>query len=113
MKKVSIVGTTSWGTTLAMVLARNGFQVVLLARTSDEAMGLERDKENKRMLPGYHFPENILVTASKDEALSDSSMVVFAVPSKSLRDNLRSLSYQIESDAMIVSPTKGLEKGSA
>ncbi len=113
MKKVSIVGTTSWGTTLAMVLAHNGLHVVLLARTSDEAILLERDKENKRMLPGYYFPENILVTASKDEALADSSMVVVAVPSKSLRDNVRSLSNHVASDSMIVSATKGLEKGSA
>ena len=58
---VAVVGTTTWGTTLALILARRGIVVRLLARTSGEAQALSSTRENPRLL-GFPFPESLSVT---------------------------------------------------
>ena len=51
-KKAAVLGTTSWGTTLAILLARKGIAVQLLARTDEEAKTLIKEGENSRFTPG-------------------------------------------------------------
>ena len=113
MAKVSVIGTTSWGTTLAMILAHNGTEVLLWARTQEEAVALESAGENQRQLPGYPFPPGMRVTAFLEEATSDADMVALVVPSRSLRENVRVLLPHLDSRSIVLSATKGLEKGSA
>ena len=112
MVKVGIVGTTSWGTTLGILLARRGLQVSLWARTSEEAAQLEGDRENRRFLPGFPFPPDLEVTASKERAFQDTDLVIFAVPSRSLRNNVKSLGDAFTNTPLIMSATKGLEGAS-
>lgn len=109
MAKVGVVGTTSWGTTLATVLAQDGQSVTLWARTADEAELLNRDGENRRFLPGTKFPPNLLITSSAEEAFSESDLVLIAVPSSTFRDNVRRVASAFNPDAVAVSATKGLE----
>ncbi|MBI4201330.1 MAG: NAD(P)-dependent glycerol-3-phosphate dehydrogenase [Chloroflexi bacterium] len=107
--RTAVVGTTSWGTTLAIVMARQGHQVVLWARTTEEAARLQADGENKRLLPGYKFPHGLRVTSSSAEAFSQAQIVIFAVPSKSLRANVCRVRDALPKDAVLLSATKGLE----
>lgn len=106
---VGVVGTTSWGTTLAILMARQGHRVTLWARTGEEAERLHRDRENKRLLPGFPFPPDLWVTASAPEALEKADLVVFAVPSKSLRSNVQQVAGALHQRTVIVSASKGLE----
>ena len=55
MSEVAVIGTTEWGTTLAILLSRKGTKVSLWARTEDEAERLNRDRENAIRLPGFPF----------------------------------------------------------
>lgn len=105
----AVVGTTSWGTTLAILMAKQGHQVKLWARTEEEAALLQRERENKRFLPGFPFPTSLQVTASPDNAFGQARLVLFAVPSKSLRANAQHLGGAIQPDAVVISATKGLE----
>lgn len=105
----AVVGTTSWGTTLAILMAKQGHQVRLWARTEEEAALLQRERENKRFLPGFHFPTSLQVTASLDDAFGQAHLVLFAVPSKSLRANAQRMGGAIPPDAIVISATKGLE----
>ena len=57
MAAIGIVGTGAWGTTLAIITARRGHQVRLLARTESEALTLTDDGEQSRFLPGVPFPK--------------------------------------------------------
>ena len=109
MAKVGVVGTTSWGTTLAITLARRGVEVWLWARTEDEASQLRERRENVRFVPGAEFPQSLDVTASPDEALQEAELVIIAVPSRSMRDNLRHVRDSLGGSVAIVSATKGLE----
>ena len=75
MFRAAIVGTTSWGTTLGIVLARQGVDVLLLSRTADEAEGLESARENERFVPGACFPERLHVTADPRVAMAGADIV--------------------------------------
>ena len=113
MSRIGVVGTTSWGTTLAILLARRGNDVCLWARTEEEASRLHSDGENARLLPGHAFPDGLSVTSSPREALGGSELVVLAVPSSSLRENVRAVRDSIDDPAAVVSATKGLEAGTS
>lgn len=109
MNKVTIIGATTWGTTLAIITARKGIPVTLLVRTQEEAQRLQSDRENRRLLPGFPFPEEMDVCADPQEALKNTRMVILAVPSSSFRDNIRRVRDYFDGAPAIMSATKGLE----
>jgi glycerol-3-phosphate dehydrogenase (NAD(P)+) len=109
--RAGIVGPTSWGTALGLVLARQGAQVSLWTRTEEEALRLREQRENRRFLPGYPFPPEMTATSSLQEALSGAELVLFAVPSRSLRLNAQRVRDWIPPEALVVSAVKGLEVG--
>ena len=59
---VTILGTGSWGTTLAILCARQGARVTLLTRDAPEATQLRADGENRRFLPNHPFPPGLHIT---------------------------------------------------
>ena len=81
MATVCVVGTTSWGTTLANIAAQNGHIVNLLSRTKIEAERLNYDRTNERFFPGVKFPDNLQVTSNVKKAFSSAELVFIAVPS--------------------------------
>ncbi len=110
--RVAVVGTGSWGTTLAIMAARRGLHVHLLARTQEEVERLAADGENRRFMPGYPFPPNLTPTADPSQALADCDMLLMVVPSQTMRANIRSLvPYLAPGKTVIVSAAKGLEVG--
>ena len=113
MARVTVIGTTSWGTTLAILLANNGSDVALWARTEEEAAALRQAGENPRLPPGSTFPAGLRVTASLHDSVPDSDMVVVSVPSRSLRENMRAVVPHLVGGAIVLSATKGLENESA
>ena len=111
--KVAIIGTTAWGTTLGIVLARRGIDVALWARTEEEAEVLGRARENTARLPGIPFPERLWPTGSVKEALDGVSLVILAVPSQSMRQNVRQIKECLSRPIPILSASKGLEVATA
>ncbi len=112
MAIVTAVGATSWGTTLGIILAREGHEVRLLARTEAEASGLESARENARFVPGVQFPESMHALADPVEANDSADLTIFAVPSQTLRDNAHAVAHAIPNGTVVVSAAKGLELSS-
>ena len=112
MVQVSIAGTTSWGTTLAIILARRGLDVRLWARTEDEAAHLRAYGQNSRFVPGSAFPPDLIITSDVTDAFGHADLAIVAVPSRSLRENVRAIAEGLTSTAVVVSATKGLESAS-
>ncbi len=112
MARVGIVGNATWGTTLGVVMVRNGVDVLLWCRTREEASDLQARRENRRFLPGIPFSEGLAATASRKEAFRDADLIVFAVPSGSLRENVRNVRDAFQGAPIVISATKGLEVGS-
>ena len=109
MTKICVVGTTTWGTTLAIVYASSGLEVTLLTRSTPETTLLEKNRKNSRFVPDFPFPDNLSVTNCSESAINDSEIIIFAVPSNTLRQNLKKISHNFKGTHIIVSATKGLE----
>ncbi|MBI2846728.1 MAG: NAD(P)-dependent glycerol-3-phosphate dehydrogenase [Chloroflexi bacterium] len=109
MSKATVIGTTSWGTTLGIVLARQGLNVALWARTGEEARILNVARENTAFLPGFLFPPSMAATADVEEALKGTVLVILAVPSRTMRQNLGIAREHLTRSTLIMSASKGLE----
>ncbi len=110
-RKAAVIGTTSWGTTLALLLAREGADTLLWSRTEETARRMNEAGENVDRLPGFPFPDNLRVTPYMSQAVSDADVIIVCVPSPTFRQNLQRLKEGNPSpDAAIVSATKGLDR---
>jgi glycerol-3-phosphate dehydrogenase (NAD(P)+) len=109
---VSVVGAGSWGTALAVHLARVGHEVRLWARDGALVDDMTARRANAVYLPDINFPDNLRPVASMSDALADARFVILAVPSHGLRGVLRTAAARVKSDAIVISATKGLEEQS-
>ncbi|MBM2827409.1 MAG: glycerol-3-phosphate dehydrogenase, partial [Dehalococcoidia bacterium] len=107
--KVAVIGTTSWGTTLAVLLSRKGLDVKLWARTHGEAQRIHQEGQNSARLPGVPFPPSLKTTASLDEALDGAALAILAVPSQRMRENVKAIRNHLSLNTLIMSAAKGLE----
>lgn len=107
-RRAAVVGTTAWGTTLAVHLARNGTPTVLVARDGGEAATLRRVRTNERRLPGVPFPESLEIGAG-GPGVAGADLVVFAVPSGTLAANARAVGPHVAPGATLLSATKGID----
>jgi glycerol-3-phosphate dehydrogenase (NAD(P)+) len=108
MPKVTIIGTTSWGVTLGVVFAGRKLEVGLWARTEQEAAALEKAGHHSDVV----FPTYLQITSSLPDALSGAKAVILAVPSQSMRQNIKAVAEYLNSSMLVVSAAKGLELGS-
>jgi glycerol-3-phosphate dehydrogenase (NAD(P)+) len=112
MVKIAIIGTTIWGTTLAVILAQKGVQVRLWARTEQEATGLRNNGLSPDSSFEITFPPQLVITHDLDEAFDEAKAVILVVPSQSMRQNIKLVSSYINKSMMVMSAAKGLEIGS-
>ena len=109
MPKVAIIGTTTWGITLGMVLARNRAEVRLWARTEQEATELRKARYHSPSFSGVILPTGLAITSSLGEALAGVKAVILAVPSHRMRQNIKLVAKYLDGSMLIVSAAKGLE----
>jgi len=112
MQKSAIIGTTSWGTTLGLLLAGKGTEVRLWARTESEANKFRKKGLDQERFEGITLPENIIVTSHMAEAMDDVNSVILAVPSATMRQNISQVARYLKKSTLVVSASKGLEIGS-
>jgi len=108
-QSVLVLGAGSWGTALALVLARNQHPVYLWDIDSDHISNLKADRCNQRYIPAVSFPENLIPIDSIAQAPIDTRMVVNAVPCHGLRSSLSHLKRF--SDIRVCLACKGFEPG--
>ncbi len=110
--RIAILGAGNWGTTLGLLLANKGFDVTLWEYFTDRAEELKNNRENKRFLPGFPFPSNLTTTSSLGDTVINREMLVFAIPSHTVRSVMRQLSDCQIGNPLLVSVVKGIEDGS-
>ena len=108
IRVAAVVGATAWGTTLAVLLVRNGLRVTLLARSDEEAAPLEAERRNRRRLPEAEFPPELTVSADASR-LGDAQLVCFVVPAQTMAENARALAAAVPAGATLLSASKGIE----
>ncbi len=109
---VTVLGAGSWGTALAMLLARNGIQVELWDRDPEHIEQLLRDRTNQRYLPGIELPELVSPVADLNAALEHADFILIVVPSSGFRSVLQRVRNQAGSSFNLIWASKGLEPGS-
>jgi glycerol-3-phosphate dehydrogenase (NAD(P)+) len=109
MNRVAILGAGSWGTALAVHLAREGRVVSLWARNDALISEMIARRANTRYLADVALPSSVGATSSLPAALQDAQFVVLAVPSHGLRAVVRAAIPWLPAGAVIVSAAKGLE----
>ncbi|OWZ82953.1 NAD(P)H-dependent glycerol-3-phosphate dehydrogenase [Natranaerobius trueperi] len=108
--KITVIGSGSWGTAIAILLAgKNENKVTLWTRREDFCKQLQNERENDKYLPGISFPENLSITSDLEKAVSKRDVLVFVVPSHSMRDIGSKVNDLIDNDPLILSASKGIE----
>ena len=107
--RVGIAGTTTWGTTLGILLARSGAEVRLWARTAEEAERINAARCNEARLPGHELPPAMRATGDAGD-LAGAEFLIAAAPSASMRTNARAVADAVGADTIVVSAAKGLER---
>ncbi len=111
LNAISVYGAGSWGTALALQLARNGLNVLLWERFPEQAERLEQQRENEDFLPNVPFPDTLHCTADLAQATAHAKNLLIAVPSEAFRSVLQKLAPLLTKQHRIVWATKGLEVG--
>jgi glycerol-3-phosphate dehydrogenase (NAD(P)+) len=109
---IAVLGAGSWGTALAILLARHGTPTLLWARDASQAAVMNAERCNTRYLPDITFPATLRATADLEEALAAADDLLLAVPSHSFRTTLQAIAPYITPTTRLAWATKGLEQGS-
>ncbi|AFJ48913.1 NAD(P)H-dependent glycerol-3-phosphate dehydrogenase [Shimwellia blattae] len=106
---MTVIGAGSYGTALAITVARNGHNVVLWGHDPAHIATLQADRCNAAFLPDVPFPDSLYLESDLATALAASRDILVVVPSHVFGDVLRQIKPLMRPDARIVWATKGLE----
>ena len=106
---ISVLGAGSYGTALAMCLARNGVDTHLWGRNSAMLKTMADARENTRYLPGYPFPESLYLNTEIAAVMAHSNDILVVVPSHAFADCLTQIAPYLTAQHRVVWATKGLE----
>lgn len=109
VSRIGILGLTSWGLGLALVLARAGREVSLIARNAEEASHFSASQSHPR-LHGAALPEPVLVLPPVCLVTAAPPVLILAVPAQRMRENLRQIAPLLASGTILVSAAKGIEQ---
>jgi len=108
VRRAAVVGAGSWGTTIAVALARAGLEVDLGTRTGDQATRLATTRVNDRYLPGVPLPDKVAVHRAADLELAHHDLVCLAVHARDLPGVVAALGSKIPQRAGVLVLSKGL-----
>ena len=108
VRRAAVIGAGSWGTSLAVCLARAGLEVDLGCRTREQATELAGARENAAYLPGVALPDGVRVGRAVDLELGGHDLVCLAVPARSLPAVLAAHGERIPQRAGVIVLSKGL-----
>lgn len=112
MSKVSFLGAGSWGTALAIMLAKNGHEVTMWSAVKAEVDMLSTYREHKDRLPGAKLPDSIVITSDLEKACKGFDLIVFSVASPYVRSTAHNAAQFIPDGQKIVNVGKGIEEDS-
>ena len=109
--RIALIGTGSWGTAMAGLVASHGHEVVMWSYDPEPAAEINEHHTNSCYLKDYVLPDSVSATSSHQAALDGADAAIFAVPSSFLRGVARDCSPYIAGDLPILCLAKGIELG--
>jgi glycerol-3-phosphate dehydrogenase (NAD(P)+) len=111
-QQIAVLGAGSWGTALAMVLARHGVTTTLWGRDAAAMAQMQVSRRNQRYLPDNPLPDSLRLTSDLAEALQSANLWLIVTPSHAFADVLRDALRLAPHPAGVAWATKGFEPGS-
>jgi glycerol-3-phosphate dehydrogenase (NAD(P)+) len=109
---IAVIGAGSWGTALAKLLGDKGHRVHLWAHRPEHVDAINRERENKKYLPGIILHDRVVASADLREVISGKNFIIMVVPSHVFRAVFQQLVPFLEEGSIVVSATKGIENDS-
>ena len=108
MKKITIIGSGSWGSALGIYLANQGQEVKIWSFSEEEKNEINNEKKC-RFLPNVKLPDGIYATNDYEEALDGAEIVLHVTPSKFVRSTMSGYKKYVKENQMIIMCSKGFE----
>ncbi|MCE5312442.1 MAG: NAD(P)-dependent glycerol-3-phosphate dehydrogenase [Nitrospiraceae bacterium] len=106
---ISVIGAGSWGTALASMLGKKGYDVMLWAFEQDVVDQINKTRMNSTYLPGVILPDSLTATTSLQSAVSQARFILSVVPTQHIRRVFEGISSAARKDAVVISASKGIE----
>ena len=110
-ERIAVLGAGSWGTALAIHLARAGNPTRLWGRDAQRMATMAKVRQNLDYLPGFQFPDGLEVCADFAACLDDIGKLLIVVPSHAFRDTLSAAAAFLKPDVRLAWASKGFENG--
>ena len=110
-KPFAVLGAGSWGTALAMQLARAGHDTLLWSHNSEHVAQMRTERCNQRYLPDIPFPDKLNPSDDLQQCIHDAGDILVVVPSHAFREMLHAIKPLLRDDHRLAWGTKGLEQG--
>lgn len=107
-KKISVIGSGSWGVALACLLKSNGHDVKLWSYSKEEADMINNEKKCK-FLPEHKLPDNLPCYTSLEEAVKDTELILIVTPSMAIRSTLNNMKPFVKDNQVFLLCSKGME----
>lgn len=111
-RPVAVLGAGSWGTALAVQLARNGVPTTLWGRTPQAIVEMAATRHNARYLPDLDLPDALQLSAALEPSVRDAGIVLISVPSHAFGELLDTVAPWLGADVGVAWATKGFDPGS-
>lgn len=108
MARINIIGSGGWGTAVAIMLAKNGHDILMWSYLKEESDNLKKYYENKPYLPGVKIPESVQFTSDISKC-GDADLIIIATPSHAVRSTAAALAPHLKKCQTILNISKGLE----
>lgn len=106
---IAVLGAGSYGTALAICLARNGNSISLWGRNAQDMQQMSEQRLNQKYLPDVRFPDSLQVTADMAAVVASSRDILLVVPSHAFAETLQQIKPLLRPDSRVAWATKGLE----
>jgi glycerol-3-phosphate dehydrogenase (NAD(P)+) len=107
--RIAVLGAGSWGTALAILLARNGADVALWGRDADQLDRMAAERRNRRYLPDAPFPDRLHATADLAVALAGAQLVLIVTPSHAFAEVVDEIADRLAAGTGVAWATKGFD----
>ncbi|MGZ5342346.1 MAG: 1-acyl-sn-glycerol-3-phosphate acyltransferase [Solirubrobacterales bacterium] len=108
LRKAAVIGAGSWGTAVAVLLARGGLEVQLGTRSPEQAESMAETRENAKYLPGVYLPKGLIVKRAHEIELAGCDLICLAGPSAALPSAVGAIGDRVGQRAAVLLLAKGL-----
>lgn len=112
VNNIGVLGGGSWGTSLAILLSKNGCNVDMWIRNKEHLEDIKASGENRKYLPNIKFPSNLNISDDIEKTIFNKDLVLMAIPTHGVRRTLETIKNTINKDQLIVNVAKGIENNS-